>query len=670
MKEHLIFLARRAAALLIVLFLIASLFFSIFFVLPPSKSEVPIPIQHRDSFAETIAEDLKLGEPIYVQYANYMVKVFTGKFFVSMSVKKGVLAGDFIFKPLGWTMLLVAFAAYGLAIIAAARRALSKNPVLKRISPAWRGVELLFFSLPTFALAMAILLIFAGPLHSSLIPIWGHQSYDIATMDLCEKIVDILIHAALPATTIGLSAFGCFFLLMRDSRRLSSSLDYIAEKHLGEALPDDLSNLRTRTVLVTGLFFVPWLVFLTMPADIVFNYGGLGSLLRDSLYEHDLTVLLSTTVLTSMLCALLQFFVHLSYPLWAWTLQGRQPSLATYVSPDNDSVEVGSNRHESTASSTAMNLIFRFWRRRRGVLALSVLVAMAIVALLAPTLSPVGDPMDYENFEPDRRYDAWLNPLEPSLKKSPYTGFVHPLGTDTVGRDILGLMLYGTGKELVALTAMILICFFVALLTGLIADFVRHASRFTGRVMNLAFSLVAYALLAIPLLVLVAGPALWNESQVWILIAVWAWAPAALVTRESIKAERAERLSLGLQHRLERVLAGALFISKFTGIMAYLSLLGNSILGESTYYHYAASWSNILCYAYEKYAFLTGTWWSILPPLIALLLMIFAMYVVLDTIGRLFEENTAAARSGSPGGDLSTHPLLHGHRISKPDEGR
>ena len=75
------------------------------------------------------------------------------------------------------------------------------------------------------------------------------------------------------------------------------------------------------------------------------------------------------------------------------------------------------------------------------------------IAIFAPWLSTVKDPLDNDSFEPnmipdDPSVEEWVNPLPPSMTPSPYTDILHPLGTDHNGKDIWSLTLYGARASL------------------------------------------------------------------------------------------------------------------------------------------------------------------------------------------------------------------------------
>ncbi|MEM0343221.1 MAG: hypothetical protein QXU73_03080 [Thermoplasmata archaeon] len=642
MKEYLIFFAKRVVALFIVLFLIASLFFSIFFVWP-SRPSASISSSITPTLREAIEEDLKLGEPIYVQYANYMVKVFTGRFFVSQSVYRGVTTGDFIYEHLKWTLMLLATVAATLILVAGIARALSRSKAYGRLGPPFRILQIGLFAFPILILVLCILDLSA---RWSNLPIWGHYDCEhFGQMSSFERLIDIGKHLIIPFSALMLSALGSVPLVMNDCRRLQrASSPEGAMLATGSPVHGAAGSGRPRTELIAVLFLIPWVVFLTIPVDIVMQYHGLGTLLWHSVYDRDWQVLLASVVLISFLVAVLQFVVMVSYPFWAPV--PRESRWRAEAVEEGRANPVETSEQNSTASNTQWlkEIAVAFWHKKRGVVAGAVLLAMAVTALLAPMLSPVGNPLDADNLEPSDYASGRENPLPPTLSRSAATGFTHPLGTDAYGRDVSALMLYGSGTELVRIVSLCLLCVLIAFATGLLAHFFRGLHGLVGWFVDRSLSAMAYSLLAVPVLTLAVCDLETRDSLMWIHIALWAWAPAALISREAVKTDAGSRTA-HWHATVDMIAARSLFIGKYTAIMAYLSVFAYAFLNWRVYDPTKVYWNEMLGHAYVSDLFLRGAWWTFIPPLVAIIMMIGATFVFLDTLSKVFEERIATASS-------------------------
>jgi peptide/nickel transport system permease protein len=146
--------------------------------------------------------------------------------------------------------------------------------------------------------------------------------------------------------------------------------------------------------------------------------------------------------------------------------------------------------HEGQPSRTVViqtpwvRFLHRFRRNRTGLIALGFLVALAVVALLAPWLTP-------------------HNPNQQSLRerlKSPNAA--HPLGTDDLGRDVLSRMLVAARVSLAAAVQATAISLALGVPAGLLAGYVRGwpdtvTSRITDAVMAIPALLFALAIVGI-----------------------------------------------------------------------------------------------------------------------------------------------------------------------------
>jgi peptide/nickel transport system permease protein len=139
--------------------------------------------------------------------------------------------------------------------------------------------------------------------------------------------------------------------------------------------------------------------------------------------------------------------------------------------------------------------------RRRGLLTRRVLVVIGVVLLAVPLGAAAFGPLAGVSTVP-----GGLPLLRP--------GAAHPLGTDVLGRDVLGLALSG-GRSVVLLTgASLVLAYAVAVPLGLVA-------AASGRFVEAAVVRVLDVLLALPsLLVLLVLAATGRRGTGWLVLAV------------------------------------------------------------------------------------------------------------------------------------------------------
>lgn len=251
--------------------------------------------------------------------------------------------------------------------------------------------------------------------------------------------------------------------------------------------------------------------------------------------------------------------------------------------------------------------------RPEGLVGGAVLLALILVALMAPVLSP-GDPLAIAG-----------RPLT-----LPFADPAHPLGTDRLGRDLLAGLIHGARTSVtVGLSAA-----FVAILAGML---VGTAAGFAGgwgeavlmRVVE-AFQIVPSFLLALAF-VSVSGPSLW---MVVLAIALGTWtSPARLARARVLALKEADFIAsarvLGLhpaEIALRQIMPLALppvlsllavIVAEAVLIESALSFLG---LGDPN----VVTWGGMI--AEGRNQLRSAAWLSIIPGL-ALVVTIIATYL-------------------------------------------
>jgi peptide/nickel transport system permease protein len=258
-----------------------------------------------------------------------------------------------------------------------------------------------------------------------------------------------------------------------------------------------------------------------------------------------------------------------------------------------------------------------FWARlircppaRRGLV---MLVVMIVVAVAAPLVAP----MDPWKVEPAAR-------LLPPLSRSPVDGAttLHLLGTDSVGRDVLSRLIYGSRVSLtVGFAAMVLSALFGSLIGVVSGYFGGIVESLTGWLVDVQLSF-PFLLLAIFLLGALGGGTL----AVILILALATWVNYARIVRAQVlsiknqgyvEAAHATGASVGrvlFVHILPNTLAPICVVASFSMAQAILTEAGLSFLGvgldPST-----PSWGTMLN---DGRDYLLTAWWISTMPGIAI----------------------------------------------------
>ncbi|MEU2425891.1 ABC transporter permease [Streptomyces sp. NPDC007851] len=280
----------------------------------------------------------------------------------------------------------------------------------------------------------------------------------------------------------------------------------------------------------------------------------------------------------------------------------------------------------------------RFWRqyrtRRAGLAGLTALVLFAVVALTAPLT--VGSGVAGVT-------DAPGGPLE-----APSGAF--PLGTDRFGRDLLGLVVWGSRVSLlVGLLAAVL-----SVVIGAVVGIT--AGHFRGVYATVLMRITDWFLVMPALVLAIALATVMSRSlgTVVLAIGVTSWPTTARLVRAQTLAvesrpyiERARALGGGHWHVMTRhVLPNVMpLVLAQTTLMVSSSILAEATLaflglGDPT----VVSWGGLLQDAREAGAVSAGDWWYLMPPGIAIALVALAFTLCGRAVEAVLDPRLGVAR--------------------------
>lgn len=261
--------------------------------------------------------------------------------------------------------------------------------------------------------------------------------------------------------------------------------------------------------------------------------------------------------------------------------------------------------------------------RPAAVFGLLVVTLVVVMALAAPLLAP---------YRPDEQMFDGLTlegaPLPPSLQ--------FPLGTDTLGRDLLSRLLFGARTSLVIGLVANGVAVFIGLFIGILAGYLRG---WTGNLlMRLTDLMMAFpALLLAIVLAALLRPSLWIVALVialvnWVQVARIVYTETrGLVERDFITAERslgAGHLRILLKHILPHLVPtaivwGTLGIATTVLLEATLSFLGIGVQPPQP------SWGNII---FESQSYFQSAPWLVFIPGAVILLTALSFNLVGDAL--------------------------------------
>lgn len=274
-----------------------------------------------------------------------------------------------------------------------------------------------------------------------------------------------------------------------------------------------------------------------------------------------------------------------------------------------------------------------FKANRLGFAGMIVLIVFVVIAAFAPILSTVPTPHDPNNFEGSIPPD-WKNPLPPSLSPSPFTGLLHPFGTDQKGQDVYSSTLYGARASLEVGLAATFISVVVGALVGL-------GAGYFGRITDEVLMRMTDFFLVIPWFpLMIVMMAVLGPKFIWVIvvIGITSWPSTARIVRSQVLTVKERQFIVRAKcvgatdgqilrkHIMPNVLPlifanTVLLIAIAIFNEAFLDFFG---LGDPD----VVSWGTMLEGAYERDAIVGGAWWWWTPPAVCIVAMVLSFSLV------------------------------------------
>ncbi len=280
------------------------------------------------------------------------------------------------------------------------------------------------------------------------------------------------------------------------------------------------------------------------------------------------------------------------------------------------------------------------WNFRRSPVAIGAALTTLIIFTLA-FLAPLIAPQDAFNPGAIRLEDGFLQPME----RSPSSGMLHVLGTDSQGRDMLSAIFYGSRVSLIVGFASVAFSLLLGVSLGLIAGFI--GGRTDAVIMRVADVQLSFPAILIALLVFGVGRGLIAPSQheqmavIVLIIAIGLsnWAQYARTVRGSTMVEKNKeyvqaarvmgRSSCAImrEHVLPNVVGPVTVIATINLALAIIEEATLSFLGVGVPPTQPSL--GTLIRVGQQFLF-SGEWWILFFPAIALIILALAINLLGD----------------------------------------
>ena len=295
-------LLRRLAASVAIVFAVVTIVFIVIHLAPGAPFLGSDQIQDPD-VRRRLIEQFGLDRPLYVQYGRFLVQLSHGDFGYSFSLFRPVRDALADTMPLTLQLTGVALVIDFLGgLLLGIYQALRVN----RLPDVVLGnVTLFIYSLPTFWLALILLLVFG--LYLGWFPIGGAGDPVLCpVVDSAYCVVDRIWHLALPALTLGVVGAAGTARFQRAAMLEVATQDYVRTaraKGLPErrvVLQHQLRNALLSFITRFGLAF-PFLLTGAVLIETIFAWPGMGRLTTQAILQRDYPLVTAAALIASTL---------------------------------------------------------------------------------------------------------------------------------------------------------------------------------------------------------------------------------------------------------------------------------------------------------------------------------------------------------------------------------
>jgi len=302
------YILRRLLGAIPLLLGIATLIFFVLALAPGDPTAAYLNPNIPADVLEQLRRNFGLDQPIYVRYVKWLGSFLTGNFGYSFAQSRPV--ADILLEALpntlvlcGVALVLMFIAGILLGIVQAVRQYSLLDGFLSVSS-------LFFYSMPSFWLALMMMLIFSLKAHQwgwpIALPPTGITSVDYEFLGFAGKLRDRIAHLILPAMTLTLSLAAGVARYTRGQMLEVIRQDYIRTAR-AKGLPERtvimkhaLRNSMIPIVTLLGLY-LPFLFSGTVFVEVIFAWPGMGRVIMDAIFMRDYPLVMAATFLFAVM---------------------------------------------------------------------------------------------------------------------------------------------------------------------------------------------------------------------------------------------------------------------------------------------------------------------------------------------------------------------------------
>lgn len=296
------FILRRLLGAIPLLLGVATLIFFVLNLAPGDPAALYYNPTIPPEVIDQIRRNLGLDQPIHVRYLKWLGALLTGDFGYSFARSEPVSAIVFGALPntlmlTGIALVLVFVIGVAIGVYQAVRQYSAGDSVLSVVS-------LFFYSMPSFWLALMLMLVLSLKAHEwgwpIAFPATGITSVDYDFLPLGARIGDRLMHLVLPVTTLTLALAAGVARYTRGQMLEVIRQDYVRTAR-AKGLPERtvifkhaLRNSLIPVITLLGLY-LPFLFSGAVFVEYIFAWPGMGRVIVDAIFQRDYPVVMATS---------------------------------------------------------------------------------------------------------------------------------------------------------------------------------------------------------------------------------------------------------------------------------------------------------------------------------------------------------------------------------------
>jgi peptide/nickel transport system permease protein len=306
------FLIRRIFFGIIVMWVVATAIFLLYFVAKPDPARLLAGKNATAQNIKLIRHRLGLDHTLWYQYTHYLWRLLHGD--LGYSYQNSESVNHIIAQSLAVTASLAVGAAILWIIMGVSSGVLAARRPRSIPDRTVTGAALFFYSMPTFLLGALFLLVFFYEFHLMGITFFPGGGY----VPLTEDPYQWFVHMILPWFTLALVTAATYSRLTRGSMMDVMGEDYIRTaraKGLSERRVTYRHGLRSALTPVVTQFGVDIGTLLggVVITETVFSLPGLGQRVVNSIGNQDLPVIIGITLVASLFVVIANIIVDAFY---------------------------------------------------------------------------------------------------------------------------------------------------------------------------------------------------------------------------------------------------------------------------------------------------------------------------------------------------------------------